>query len=110
VDRSPLRLGGLYRQLPRYGGTDYLLDAVGLPGLQYIQGSDGLRTRTYHSGMDTLNRLHASDLEQAAVVKAIFLYNTSDRDAMMPGNRFPTQNHQTPNGKSHTLASRYVAG
>ncbi len=39
--------------------------------------------------MDTVDRLHSLDLEQAAVVEAIFLYNTSEREAMMPRKPFP---------------------
>jgi carboxypeptidase Q len=39
--------------------------------------------------MDTFDRLHALDLEQGAVLEAIFLYNTSERDAMMPRKPFP---------------------
>jgi hypothetical protein len=39
--------------------------------------------------MDTYDRLHPLDLEQAAVVQAIFLYNTSEREAMMPRKPFP---------------------
>jgi len=46
-------------------------------------------TRTHHSDMDTYDRLHASDLEQAAVVEVIFLYNTSEREAMMPRKPLP---------------------
>jgi hypothetical protein len=46
-------------------------------------------TRTHHSDMDTYDRLHPLDLEQAAVVEAIFLYNTSEREAMMPRKPFP---------------------
>jgi carboxypeptidase Q len=72
------------------GGTDHLaFDAVGLPGFQYIQDPMDYETRTHHSDMDTYDRLHALDLEQAAVVEAIFLYNTSERDAMMPRKPFP---------------------
>ena len=72
------------------GGTDHLsFDAVGLPGFQYIQDPMDYETRTHHSDMDTYDRLHASDLEQAAVVEAIFLYNTSEREAMMPRKPFP---------------------
>ncbi len=72
------------------GGTDHLsFDALGLPGFQYIQDPLDYETRTHHSDMDTYDRLHASDLEQAAVVEAIFLYNTSERDAMMPRKPFP---------------------
>jgi carboxypeptidase Q len=72
------------------GGTDHLsFDAVGLPGFQYIQDPLDYETRTHHSDMDTYDRLHPLDLEQAAVVEAIFLYNTSEREAMMPRKPFP---------------------
>jgi carboxypeptidase Q len=72
------------------GGTDHLsFDAVGLPGFQYIQDPMDYETRTHHSDMDTYDRLHALDLEQSAVVEAIFLYNTSEREAMMPRKPFP---------------------
>ncbi len=72
------------------GGTDHLAyDAVGLPGFQYIQDPMDYETRTHHSDMDTVDRLHPLDLEQAAVVEAIFLYNTSEREAMMPRKPFP---------------------
>lgn len=72
------------------GGTDHLaFDAVGLPGFQFIQDPMDYDTRTHHSDMDTADRLHAGDLEQAAVVEAIFLYNTSEREAMMPRKPFP---------------------
>ena len=72
------------------GGTDHLaFDAVGLPGFQFIQDPMDYETRTHHSDMDTVDRLHEFDLEQAAVVEAIFLYNTSEREAMMPRKAFP---------------------
>ncbi|MDE1163548.1 MAG: M20/M25/M40 family metallo-hydrolase [Acidobacteriaceae bacterium] len=72
------------------GGTDHLsFDAVGLPGFQFIQDPMDYGTRTHHSDMDTVDRLHESDLEQAAIVEAIFLWNTSQREAMMPRKPFP---------------------
>jgi len=72
------------------GGTDHLsFDAVGLPGFQFIQDPMDYETRTHHSDMDTYDRLHAADLAQAAVVEAIFLYNTSEREEMMPRKPFP---------------------
>jgi hypothetical protein len=72
------------------GGTDHLsFDAVGLPGFQYIQDPMDYDTRTHHSDMDTVDRLHALDLEQGAILEAIFLYNTSEREAMMPRKPFP---------------------
>jgi hypothetical protein len=72
------------------GGTDHLsFDAVGLPGFEFIQDPMDYETRTHHSDMDTFDKLHEADLEQAAVVEAIFLWNTSQRDAMMPRKPFP---------------------
>jgi hypothetical protein len=72
------------------GGTDHLsFDAVGLAGFQYIQDPMDYETRTHHSDMDTYDRLHAADLQQAAIIEAIFLYNTSERAEMMPRKPFP---------------------
>ncbi|MES2390205.1 MAG: M20/M25/M40 family metallo-hydrolase [Acidobacteriota bacterium] len=72
------------------GGTDHLsFDAVGLPGFQFIQDPMDYETRTHHSDMDTFDRLHQADLEQAAVIEAIFLWNTSQRDVMMPRKGLP---------------------
>ncbi len=72
------------------GGTDHLaFDGVGLPGFQFIQDPMDYETRTHHSDMDTYDRLHQADLEQAAIVEAIFLWNTSQREAMMPRKPFP---------------------
>ena len=72
------------------GGTDHLaFDSLGLPGFQYIQDDMDYETRSHHSNMDTVERIHEEDLKQAAVVEAIFLYNTSERDAMMPRKPYP---------------------
>jgi len=72
------------------GGTDHLsYDAVGLPGFQFIQDPMDYETRVHHSDMDTMDRMHQADLEQGAIVEAIFLWNTSQRDVMMPRKPFP---------------------
>ncbi len=72
------------------GGTDHLsFDSVGLPGFQFIQDDMDYETRTHHSNLDTVEHIHEDDLKQAAVVEAIFLYNTSEREAMMPRKAFP---------------------
>lgn len=88
---APLRDLGVSTISPRNtGGTDHLsFDAVGLPGFQFIQDPMDYETRTHHSDMDVYDRLHRDDLEQAAIVEAIFLWNTSQRDAMMPRKPFP---------------------
>jgi len=72
------------------GSTDHeSFDAVGLAGFEFLQDPLDYETRAHHSNMDTYDRLHPLDLEQAAVVEAIFLYNTSEREAMMPRKPFP---------------------
>ena len=66
-------------------GTDHLsFDKIGLPGFQFIQ--DGLEYgRTYHTVMDTYERLVMADLKQNAVITASFVYNASMRNSKLPG-------------------------
>jgi hypothetical protein len=72
------------------GGTDHeSFDAVGIPGFQFIQDELDYSSRTHHSNMDTYERLQATDLEQAATVEAIFVYNTAMRDQMLPRKPLP---------------------
>jgi hypothetical protein len=72
------------------GGTDHLsLDAVGIPGFQFIQDPMDYETRTHHSNMDTYERLQPGDLKQIAVVEAIFVYNAAMRDQMIPRKPLP---------------------
>ncbi len=96
------------------GGTDHLsFDAMGLPAFQYIQDPLDYETRTHHSDMDTVDRLHAADLAQAAVVEAIFIYNTSERDAMMPRKPFPASREsrsEKDRSNSRAVSERCRAG
>ena len=72
------------------GGTDHeAFDSVGIPGFQFIQDMLDYGSRTHHSNMDTYERLQPDDLAQAAVVEAIFVYNTAMRDQMLPRKPLP---------------------
>jgi carboxypeptidase Q len=72
------------------GGTDHeSFDAVGIPGFQFIQDMLDYSARTHHSNQDTYERLQPDDLAQAAVVEAIFVYNTAQRDLMLPRKPVP---------------------
>jgi hypothetical protein len=72
------------------GGTDHLsFDAVGIPGFQFIQDDLDYDSRTHHSNADTYERLQPADLKQIATVEAIFLYNTAQRDQMLPRKPLP---------------------
>jgi len=64
-------------------------DDVGVPGFQFIQDKLDYVTRAHHSNMDTYERLQPGDLAQAAVVEAIFVYNTAMRDQMLPRKPLP---------------------
>ena len=72
------------------GSTDHVsFDQVGLPGFQFIQDPRDYETRSAHTNQDTYERLSESDMKQAAVVMAIFVYNTAQRDAMLPRKPMP---------------------
>jgi carboxypeptidase Q len=72
------------------GGTDHeAFDSVGVPGFQFIQDMLDYGSRTHHSNMDAYERLQGEDLAQAAVVEAIFVYNTAMRDQMLPRKPLP---------------------
>ncbi|HZW91466.1 MAG TPA: M20/M25/M40 family metallo-hydrolase [Candidatus Eremiobacteraceae bacterium] len=72
------------------GSTDHVsFDQVGLPGFQFIQDPRDYETRSAHTNQDTYERLSEPDLKQAAVIMAIFVYNTAERDAMLPRKPMP---------------------
>ncbi len=88
---EPLKdLGVTTLTMRNTGGTDHLsFDAVGIPGFQFIQDELDYETRTHHSNMDVYEELQPSDLKQAAVVEAIFVYNAAMRDQMLPRKPLP---------------------
>ena len=72
------------------GSTDHVeFQLAGLPGFQFIQDPRDYEGRTHHTILDTYEHLSEPDLKQAAVVEAIFLYNTAMRDAMLPRPNLP---------------------
>jgi carboxypeptidase Q len=88
---APLKdLGVTTLTMRNTGGTDHLsFDAVGIPGFQFIQDPLDYETRTHHSNMDVYEELQPSDLKEAAVVEAIFVYNAAMRDQMLPRKPLP---------------------
>ena len=66
-------------------GTDHVsFDEVGLPGFQFMQDRLEYNSRTHHSNMDFYDRVQREDLEQMAVVAAIFAYRAAVRDERLP--------------------------
>ena len=88
---EPLKdLGVTTITLRNTGGTDHeAFDGIGIPGFQFIQDPLDYGSRAHHSNMDTYERLSPEDLAQAAVVEAIFVYNTAMRDQMLPRKPMP---------------------
>ena len=71
-------------------GTDHLsFDEVGLPGFQFIQDRLEYNSRTHHSNMDFYDRVPRDDLQQMAVVAAVFAYRTAMLDERLPRKRLP---------------------
>jgi carboxypeptidase Q len=99
---APLKdLGVTTVSLRRTAGTDHeSFDQVGIPGFQFIQDPRDYETRSVHTNQDTYERLSASDLKQAAVVEAIFVYDAAMRDQMLPRKALPqpekSESHREP--------------
>lgn len=67
------------------GGTDHLaFHGVGVPGFQFIQDAVSYSTMTHHSSMDNWDHAVADDLKQAAVIMATFVWQTAQREEMLP--------------------------
>jgi carboxypeptidase Q len=82
-------MGASTLSISNTGGTDHLsFDAIGLPGFQFIQDEIEYETRTHHSNQDVFDRIQAEDMKQAAVIMAVFIYNTAMMDEKIPRKSF----------------------
>jgi Zn-dependent M28 family amino/carboxypeptidase len=71
--------------LKNISGTDHLtFDALGLPAFQFVQDPIEYGGRTYHTNMDTFDRVVENDLKTNAVVTALFAWMAANRDELMP--------------------------
>lgn len=67
------------------GSTDHIaFDQIGLPAFQFIQDQIEYNTLTHHSTMDVADRIVEKDLQQGAVIMAIFAYNAAMRAERLP--------------------------
>ena len=77
------------------GGTDHVfMQAVGVPGYQFIQDPLDYNTRTHHSSVDTFDHLKAEDLRQASVILAGVLLQSANSARTLP--RMPVPTRGTP--------------
>lgn len=89
-------MGATGVSLRNSGGTDHVyMQAVGVPGYQFIQDPVDYSSRIHHSSIDSYDHLQAEDLRQAAIIMATFLLNAANRDEPLPRMPLPTQPTQT---------------
>jgi hypothetical protein len=83
---QPLKAIGARRNaFEGVGSTDHLsFIEAGVPGFNPIQSYERYDTSTHHTNMDTVERLDAKDLAQAATVMATFLYHAATSDQRFP--------------------------
>ncbi len=91
---DPFRqMGATTLTLQNTGGTDHLaFHAVGVPGFQFIQDGVAYSNRTHHSNMDMFDHLVEDDLKQAATVISYFVWQTAQRDEMLPRRKMERAN------------------
>jgi Zn-dependent M28 family amino/carboxypeptidase len=76
----------------RTDGTDHqYMQAVGLPGFQFIQDPLDYGTRVHHSSIDTLDHAPPDDVRQAATILAAMLWQAANDDEVLPRPPLPTQ-------------------
>ena len=74
------------------GGTDHVyMQAVGVPGFQFVQDPLDYGSRLHHTSIDTFDHLKAADLRQASVVMAGMLLAAANSDKELPRPPLPTQ-------------------
>ncbi len=77
-------LGVKYTSMRSPGGSDHLsFNTFGIPGFAFIQDRIDYG-RTYHTNMDTFERIQLGDLKQAAVVVATLVYQTANYPEKLP--------------------------
>lgn len=78
--------------MSKTGGTDHVyLQAIGLPGYQFIQDPLDYDSRVHHSSVDTLDHMRADDMRQASVILAGMLLQAAMSDKELPRSPLPTK-------------------
>jgi hypothetical protein len=83
---DPLKAIGARRNIIEpVGSTDHMsfIDA-GVPGFNPIQDYINYDKHTHHTNMDTPERLQTKDLQQAAIMMAVFVHNAANLDRKIP--------------------------
>jgi carboxypeptidase Q len=88
-------MGAASIQTRNYGGTDSTsFNWAGLPGINFLQDPIEYGTHTWHSNLDTYERVLEGDLKQCAIVAASLAYHLAMRNEMLP--RFAADSMPAP--------------
>jgi hypothetical protein len=84
------------------GGSDHTsFNEAGLPGITILQDPIQYQTYTWHTNLDTYERIVEDDVKKAAVVTAAVVYHLAMRDGLLP--RFsPAEMPRRPGGAPST--------
>src|SRR3546814_17104892 len=78
--------------MSRTGGTDHVfMQAVGVPGFQFIQDPLDYSSRLHHTNVDTFDHLKAEDMRQGSIVLASLLLDAANADKALPRPPMPTE-------------------
>jgi carboxypeptidase Q len=78
------------------GGTDHVfMQAVGVPGYQFIQDPLDYGSRVHHTSIDTFDHLKSEDLREASVVLAGVLLEAANSAKVLPRMPLPTKGTPT---------------
>jgi hypothetical protein len=78
-------VGAAANQSRNYGGTDSTsFNWAGLPGINLSQDPIEYQTHTWHTNLDTYERVLEEDLKQCVIVVASIAYHLATRDEMLP--------------------------
>jgi hypothetical protein len=67
------------------GGTDSTnFNAAGLPGINTLLDPIQYQTHTWHTNLDTYERIVEDDVKKAAIVVASTVYHLAMRDELLP--------------------------
>jgi len=78
-------LGVKRNPVDKIGNTDHLsFTAVGIPGFTTLKDYRDYDVRTHHTNADFYERVSEKDLQQSAIVMAVFAWQAAMRDAKIP--------------------------
>lgn len=78
--------------IQKTGGTDHVfMQAIGLPGFQFVQDPLDYDARVHHTSIDTFDHLKGDDMRQASTILASFLVNAANAEKPLPRSGVPTK-------------------